>query len=135
MSESRRKALMMYFKDKLLTVDLAKAFEAGWKFSLDHFHSVGNEMRKEVQDALSQVIDCPECHGQSVQNHPEFRCGTCGKSFNEPDGWLVWDNCNGRVFIEHPKGVHPNDARCRLEALGKPVLGAVVFKDWKCSKE
>lgn len=135
MKENRRKALMIYFKDKFLDVSLAKAFEAGWDMALEHFHAVGSDMRKEVEEALNKVKDCPECHGQSLQNNPEFRCGTCGERFNEPDGWLVWDDCNGRVFIEHPKGMHPNDARYKLEEIGKPVLGAVVFKDWKCSND
>ena len=47
-----------------------------------------------------------------------------------PDGWLIWDEHHGKIFIPHPKGIAPNEARSRLEAIGKLVLGPVVFKNW-----
>jgi len=136
MNENRKRALVEYFKDKFLNVDFAKAFEAGWDAAMKHYFKCGQDMFESFQDGswldpnTWKEKDCPECHGHGVTNHPEFQCSTCSSGAPEPDGWLIWDEHNGRVFVEHPKGQHPNDVRLKLEQFGKPVLGAVVFKDW-----
>lgn len=79
---------------------------------------------------LRKQNDCPDCHGQSVQNHPEFQCARCSES-DVPDGWLIWDEDNGRIFVQHPHGVPPAEAKLKLQQAGLHVFGPVTFKDWK----
>lgn len=117
MNENRKLALKEYFKDKFLNVDFAKAFEAGWDAAMKHYFQCGKEELQSIQSG--NWLD-PDVWRTTNRNVCE----------PEPDGWLIWDEHNGRVFVEHPKGQAPSEVRLKLEQLGKPVLGPVVFKDW-----